>query len=244
MSFLIRWIYLIKMKNNTTIDAQEVSKFAEHANHWWDPQGPLKTLHDINPLRLEFIAKYVDWQDLHILDVGCGGGLLSEGMALRGAHVIGIDVESEALETARAHAIMSNLKIDYLCEPIELYSAPKFDAITCLEMLEHVADPNLVIQHCARQLKPGGYLFLSTLNRTPKAYVTAIVAAEYIFSLLPRQTHDYKKFIKPSELAAFVRAAGLEVVDLQGMFYNPLTRIASLWSDVAVNYLMVARLPA
>lgn len=229
------------MKNNTTIDVSEVEKFAQHATQWWDQEGPLKTLHDINPTRLAFIKKYVDLKGLRVLDVGCGGGILAEAMAFEGAQVTGLDVEVHVIEAARAHAKEAGLVVEYCCEPVDTFSAPLFDGITCLEMLEHVPDPSLVIQALARLVKPGGYLFLSTLNRTVKAYLMAIVAAEYLLSLLPRQTHDYQKFIKPSELAAVVRAAGFEVVSLEGLSYSPLTRSAALCKAVDVNYLMCAR---
>ena len=231
------------MKKQTTVDKQEVEKFAQHAIQWWDQDGPLKTLHDINQTRLNFIKTFVTLDGLRVLDVGCGGGILSESMALSGAKVTGLDVEPDAISTARAHAQQSGVEISYCCEPIETYSSPAFDCITCLEMLEHVADVSLVISHCARLLKPGGYLFLSTINRSIKAYATAVVAAEYILSLLPRQTHDYKKFIKPSELSTIVRSAGLTVQSLKGMSYNPLTRSAALCDDVSVNYLMLVRRP-
>lgn len=231
------------MTKQTTVDKQEVEKFSNHATQWWEKDGPLKTLHDINPTRLQFIEKHVTLKGLRVLDVGCGGGILSEGLAQHGAEVIGLDVEPDAIVTARAHAHDSALNISYCCQPIETYLAPAFDCITCLEMLEHVADPRLVIEHCARLLKPGGYLFLSTLNRSIKAYATAVVVAEYILSLLPRQTHDYKKFIKPSELSAAVRSTGLSVIDIQGMSYDPFARTAALCNDVSVNYLMLARSP-
>lgn len=229
------------MNTESTIDSLEVAKFAQHANEWWDINGPLKTLHDINPVRLAFIQQYISLSGMRILDVGCGGGILSEGMALKGAMVTGLDVENEALIGARAHANAQNLSLDYVCQPIETYVENAFDSITCMEMLEHVQTPQLVISHCARLLKEGGYLFLSTLNRTVKAYTTAIVAAEYILNILPRQTHDFDKFIKPSELDHMIRVAGLETVGISGLAYNPLTRVANLHDSVAVNYLLVCR---
>lgn len=227
--------------NKTTIDETEVAKFAQHANQWWDIEGPLKTLHDINPVRLQFVENFIPLTEQNILDVGCGGGIFAEGMAVKGAMVIGLDVESHAIEAAKAHAKQKKLAIKYTCEPIETFKAKLFDIVTCMEMLEHVPEPELVIKHCARLLKPGGYLFLSTINRTIQAYASVVVAAEYLFGLLPRQTHDYDKFIKPSELAAMVRAAGLETIGMSGMAYNPFTRAASLDDSIKVNYLLACR---
>jgi len=229
------------MRKKTTVDAVEVAKFAQHATQWWDTEGPLKTLHDINPARLAFIQKYITLTNQSGLDVGCGGGVLSEGLAYNGALVTGLDVEPDAIATAKAHAKKNGLQIKYVCELIEDFEAPSFDFITCMEMLEHVPDPRLVIEHCTRLLKPGGYLFLSTINRTAKAYASVIVAAEYILRLLPRQTHDFDKFIKTSELAGVVRAAGLEMVGMSGIAYNPFTRTASLQDSIQVNYLMACR---
>lgn len=219
----------------------EVAKFAQHAKYWWDTSGPLKTLHDINPARLELIQQYIHFPGCRLLDVGCGGGILAESMAKRGALVTGLDVEPDALACAREHALQASVTLDYVCQPLELYEAELFDAISCMEMLEHVPNPPLIIEHCARLLKPEGYLFLSTLNRTLKAYATAIIGAEYLLNVLPRQTHDYDKFIKPSELASMVRACGLEVINLSGLSYNPLTSIAKLYHSVDVNYLMVCQ---
>lgn len=229
------------MRIKTTIDAVEVAKFAQHSNEWWDTEGPLKTLHDINPARLQFIKNYIEISKCSVLDVGCGGGILSEGLARQGAIVTGLDVEPDALAAAKKHAEDAQLTIEYVCCPVEEYETAAFDVITCMEMLEHVTDPMLVIEHCSRLLKPGGYLFLSTLNRTMKAYASAIVAAEYALRLLPRQTHDFDKFIKPSELAAMVRANGLEMAGLSGMAYNPFSRVASLDDAISVNYLMACR---
>lgn len=226
------------MNSKSTIDSQEIAKFAQHAARWWDKSGPLKTLHDINPARLEFINRYYDLKQSTILDVGCGGGILCEGMAVQGAKVTGLDVETEAIEAAKAHAKASKLSIDYVCCPIEDYDSELFDVVTCMEMLEHVQEPQLVIEHCARLLKPGGYLFLSTINRTFKAYTTVILAAEYLLGLLPKQTHDFDKFIKPSEMVAMARAVGLEFIGMAGMSYNPLNHVAGLQDSVDVNYLV------
>lgn len=229
------------MKNKTTIDELEVAKFTQLAKQWWDPNGPLKTLHDINPARLKFIKQFIALSNERILDVGCGGGILSEGMAALGTHVTGLDVDNDVIDAARHHAQKNQLPIEYVCEPIEAFEASSFDAIVCMEMLEHVTDPQLVIDHCARLLKEDGYLFLSTINRTLTAYSTAIIAAEYVFGLLPRQTHDYEKFLKPSELAIMIRKAGLEMVGISGLSYNPFSRSADLQKSVSVNYLMACR---
>ena len=229
------------MLTNTTVDSQEIAKFAQHATQWWNTEGPLKTLHDINPARLDFIQAHAVLSGRYVLDVGCGGGILSEGLAERGAIVTGLDVEADAVSVAQAHALQSHFSIDYVCQPIESFISNQYNIITCMEMLEHVQEPQLVIEHAARLLEPGGYLFLSTINRTIKAYVSVILAAEYLLDLLPRQTHDFDKFIKPSELASMVRAAGCEVIGMKGMSYNPLTRNALLQDSVAVNYLLACR---
>lgn len=225
----------------TSVDADEVAKFARHAAEWWQPEGAFRTLHDINPTRLDYIERYVSLQNQRILDIGCGGGILCEGMAKRGGLVTGLDVEPDAIGAAKAHADMQQLKINYVCQPLETFVAESFPIITCLEMLEHVPDPQMILTEAARLLAPGGYLFLSTINRNAIAYAKVIVAAEYVLRLLPRQTHDYQRFIKPSELAAMVRVADLEVVDLTGMAYHPLTRTASLVTSLTDNYLLVSR---
>ncbi|KTD19269.1 3-demethylubiquinone-9 3-methyltransferase [Legionella lansingensis] len=226
------------MNSKSTIDPEEIAKFSQHADDWWDREGPLKTLHDINPVRLEFITNICPLKNMRVLDVGCGGGILTEAMAKLGAQVVGLDVTETALKAAKAHALKNKLSIDYVCCPIEEYEGEKFDLITCMEMLEHVPEPQVVINHCARLLKSNAYLFLSTINRTFKAYATVILAAEYLLGLLPRQTHDFEKFIKPSELATMIRAAGLEFSSIAGVSYNPWTREAKLQNSVAVNYLI------
>lgn len=231
------------MTNKSTVDAQEVAKFAQHAAYWWDKEGPLKTLHDINSTRLSFILNYEELAGKTVLDVGCGGGILCEAMAKTGAKVTGLDVQIDALTAAQTHAEKGNLAINYVCCPVEDYETEAFDVITCMEMLEHVKEPELVIEHCAALLKNKGYLFLSTINRTLKAYTTAILAAEYLLGLLPKQTHDFEKFIKPSELAAMVRKAGLEFCGIAGMSYNPFSRYARLQESVGVNYLLACRKP-
>lgn len=226
---------------NRTIDEREVNKFAALSAKWWDSEGPLKTLHDINPARLNFVAQHLAVKGLSILDVGCGGGILSEGLAQMGALVTGIDAEAQAIQTASEHASNAQLSIGYECTAIEDFDAPGFDAVVCMELLEHVQHPDLVLQHCKRLLKPEGLLFVSTINRGIKAYASAIIAAEYLLGLLPRQTHDFAKFIKPSELAAMARSLDLELVDMQGLEYNPFSRQAWLSADVSTNYLMVFR---
>ncbi|MGC1181918.1 bifunctional 2-polyprenyl-6-hydroxyphenol methylase/3-demethylubiquinol 3-O-methyltransferase UbiG [Legionella sp.] len=226
------------MNNKSTINTEEVNKFALYAKQWWDMDGPLKTLHDINGTRLNFITQHVQLTDLVVLDVGCGGGILCEAMAKSGAKVTGIDAENEAIQTAQAHAKQNDLAIDYFCTPVEAYKSKSYDVITCMELLEHVEHPEMVLKHCKRLLKPNGFLFLSTISRTMKAYASAIVAAEYVLNILPRQTHDYRKFIKPSELMAMARSFGFNLVDMKGMNYHPFLRIASLSSDVQVNYLL------
>jgi 2-polyprenyl-6-hydroxyphenyl methylase/3-demethylubiquinone-9 3-methyltransferase len=190
---------------------------------------------------MQFMEQYINFSGLSVLDVGCGGGILSEAMALAGARVTGLDIEPESIATAGAHATAGDLNIQYVCELIEEYDAPLFDAVICMEMLEHVAEPQWVIQHCARLLKPGGYLFLSTINRTLEAYASVVIAAEYVLGLLPKQTHDYDKFIKPSELASMARGEGLEVIGLSGMGYNPYTRVSFLKESIASNYLLACR---
>ncbi|KTC67915.1 3-demethylubiquinone-9 3-methyltransferase [Legionella birminghamensis] len=227
----------------STIDAREISKFNALSSRWWDKNGPLKTLHDINSARLEFIEKYSTIKQSVILDVGCGGGILAEAMAERGGVVSGIDADDDAIITANTHAVAHNLSINYQAIPIEDFEGISFDLITCMEMLEHVSDPELVVHHCFRLLKPGGKLFLSTINRTLKAYGAAIIAAEYILGLLPKQTHDYDKFIKPGELASVLRREGFELIALEGISYNPFSRQAQLCKSVDINYLMCAVKP-
>jgi 2-polyprenyl-6-hydroxyphenyl methylase/3-demethylubiquinone-9 3-methyltransferase len=223
----------------TSIDLEEVERFAQHAATWWDPQGPLQTLHEINETRLNWVASHLSLSNCRLLDLGCGGGILSEGLARQGAVVTGLDVATESIEVAKDHARQSALTIDYQCLPIEDFNSEPFDAICCLELLEHVPDPALILAHCQRLLKPGGLLFLSTINRSLKAYLSAIVAAEYLLKLLPRQTHDYSKLLKPSELLTIARGLGLHLVDLQGLNYNPFAKTASLCADLRVNYLVV-----
>ena len=226
---------------HTSVDPNEVVKFSQHAEDWWAMDGALHTLHDINPARLAYIQSFVSLKEARVLDVGCGGGVLAEGLAALGAMVTGLDVEPSAIAVARQHASQTGLDIEYVCQPLEHYQAMPYPIVTCLEMLEHVSRPEMILEHAARLLAPGGYLVLSTINRTPKAYATVILAAEYVLGLLPKQTHDYQRFLKPSELAEMARHVNLEVIDLKGLAYQPLTRAATLTSSVDINYLMVCR---
>ncbi|WP_346798210.1 bifunctional 2-polyprenyl-6-hydroxyphenol methylase/3-demethylubiquinol 3-O-methyltransferase UbiG [Halomonas sp. Bachu 37] len=227
------------------VDAAEIAKFEALASRWWDPHSEFKPLHDINPLRLDFIDARTGLAGKNVLDVGCGGGILSEAMAHRGAQVTGIDLGEAPLGVARLHAAESGLSIDYQNISVEQLAASrpgKFDVVTCMEMLEHVPDPASVVRACSALVRPGGYVFFSTINRTPKAYAFAILGAEYVLQLLPKGTHDYAKFIRPSEMAAWNRASGLEVREQSGLTYNPLTRRYRLVAnDVSVNYMMYCR---
>lgn len=225
-------------------DEVELQKFAALAHRWWDPNSEFKPLHDINPLRLEWIDRQVGLAGKKVLDVGCGGGILAEGMADRGAEVMGIDLGEKALKVARLHLLESGRRVDYRLVSAEALAEDMpgaFDVVTCMEMLEHVPDPASTVRACARLVKPGGAVFFSTINRNPKSYLFAIIGAEYVLGLLPRGTHDYAKFIKPSELSRFCREAGLAVTDIIGMSYNPFTRVYSLGRDTDVNYLLQAR---
>ncbi|MDH3985853.1 MAG: bifunctional 2-polyprenyl-6-hydroxyphenol methylase/3-demethylubiquinol 3-O-methyltransferase UbiG [Gammaproteobacteria bacterium] len=226
------------------VDADEIEKFEKLASRWWDPNSEFKPLHDINPLRLDYIDRLAPLKDRKVIDIGCGGGLLTEGMAKRGAQVIGIDMGKAPLTIARLHQHESGLDIDYrqiTAEQMAATESGSFDTVTCLEMLEHVPDPAAVIAACAQLIKDDGRVFLSTINRNPKAYLFAVVGAEYLLRLLPKGTHDYNKFIRPSEMEKWARAAGLHMTDLTGMSYNPLTREYKLGSDVSVNYLACFR---
>ena len=224
-------------------DPAELEKFGDLAHRWWDPNSEFKPLHDINPLRLDWIDRSVGLAGKRILDVGCGGGLLSEGMAVRGAQVTGIDLSEKPLSVARLHLLESGQKVDYRKISVEALAEEmpgKFDVVTCLEMLEHVPNPSSVVSACARLVKPGGQVFLSTLNRNPKSYLFAVLGAEYILNMLPKGTHDYARFIKPSELSRWAKLGGLEPQELIGMSYNPLTKKYWLGQDTSVNYLMRA----
>ena len=225
------------------VDAGEIAKFNALAEQWWDPNSEFRPLHDINPLRLNYIDERVSLPGKKVIDIGCGGGLLSEGMARRGAEVTGIDMGEAPLAVARIHAEHAGVAVEYLQIPAEQIAeqrAGQYDVVTCLEMLEHVPDPDAIVQAASRLLNPRGTLILSTLNRNPKSFALAIVGAEYVLGMIPRGTHQYRKFIKPSELAASLRAQGLDVRDVTGIRYNPLGQSYSLGNDIDVNYLMAA----
>jgi 2-polyprenyl-6-hydroxyphenyl methylase/3-demethylubiquinone-9 3-methyltransferase len=225
------------------VDHAEVNKFEELASRWWDPNSEFKPLHEINPLRLEYIQRLAPLEGKRVLDVGCGGGILSESMAACGAQVTGIDMGEAPLQVARLHLLESGLEINYERIPAERLAEEQpehYDIVTCMEMLEHVPDPGSVVNACARLVKPEGKLFFSTINRNPKSYLFAIVGAEYVLKLLPKGTHDYAKFIRPSELHAWLREAGLTTIGMTGMSYNPLTQIYKMTDDVDVNYLVAA----
>ncbi|MCA1772744.1 MAG: bifunctional 2-polyprenyl-6-hydroxyphenol methylase/3-demethylubiquinol 3-O-methyltransferase UbiG [Halomonas sp.] len=227
------------------VDNAEVAKFEALASRWWDPQSEFKPLHDINPLRLDFIDARAGLAGKKVLDVGCGGGILSEAMAHRGATVTGIDLGEAPLGVARLHAEEQSVTVDYRNISVEALADEKpgqYDVVTCMEMLEHVPDPASVVRACAALVRQGGYVFFSTLNRTPKSYAFAILGAEYVLKLLPRGTHDYAKFIRPSEMASWNRSSGLEIREQIGLTYNPLTRRYRLTeNDVSVNYMMYCR---
>ncbi|MCB1913088.1 MAG: bifunctional 2-polyprenyl-6-hydroxyphenol methylase/3-demethylubiquinol 3-O-methyltransferase UbiG [Zoogloeaceae bacterium] len=228
-------------RDTMNADPLEIQKFGELAHRWWDPESEFRPLHEINPLRLEWIDRHCSLNGKRVLDVGCGGGILAEGMAARGASVTGIDLSDKALAVARLHLYESNLSVDYRHQSAESLAEEMpaaFDAVTCMEMLEHVPDPGSIVRACATLVRPGGNVFFSTLNRNPKSYLFAVIGAEYILNLLPRGTHDYAKFIKPSELSRECRRSGLEVRELIGMSYNPLTKVYSLGQDTDVNYLI------
>jgi 2-polyprenyl-6-hydroxyphenyl methylase/3-demethylubiquinone-9 3-methyltransferase len=220
-------------------DPAELARFEALASSWWDPSGPLRTLHEINPLRLQYIADRTALRDARVLDVGCGAGLLSEALAGAGARVTGIDLADASLNVARAHAAEGGLSIDYRNVAVEQVAADEtsaYDLVLCLEVLEHVPDPAAIVAACARAACPGGRVVFSTINRNPKSFAFAILGAEYLLGLIPRGTHEYLKLIRPSELAADIRAAGLELTDLTGLHYNPLTRAYRLGGNVDVNY--------
>ncbi len=235
------------MTNNANVDESEINKFAQLASRWWDKNSEFKPLHDINPLRHDYINEKCDGlADKLVLDVGCGGGILSESMAITGAKVKGIDLGDAALEVAKLHSLESGLSVDYekiSAEDLATREPQKYDVVTCLEMLEHVPQPASIIKACYDLVKPGGQVFFSTLNRNPKSYLFAIIGAEYILNLLPKGTHDYNKFITPYELDTYARHAGLILNDTIGMSYNPLTKHYKLGSDVSVNYLCYYQKP-
>ena len=222
-------------------DPQELAKFSELAHRWWDPTSEFKPLHQINPLRLGWIDATAGLKGKSVLDIGCGGGILAEAMAALGARVKGIDLSGKALKVAQLHLLESRLEVDYeeiSAEELARREPARYDALTCMELLEHVPDPASTVNACAQLVKPGGNVYFSTINRNPKAYLLAVIGAEYILRLLPRGTHDYAKFVKPSELAQHCRTAGLSLKSVIGMSYNPLTKAYSLNDDVSVNYLV------
>ena len=228
------------------IDQQEVQKFADLAEKWWDTSGDFKPLHVINPLRAEYISSKVELEGKTLLDVGCGGGILAEALHDKGAIVTGIDAAGPGIEIAKHHAKKNNKLIDYqesTAEDLIQESSEKYDVVTCLEVLEHVPDPKLLVKTCIDLLKPNGDLFLSTINKNPRSWITAIVGAEYIFNILPKGTHEFDKFIKPSSLGSYIREGSAELVETKGMFYNPITHKANLNNDLGVNYLMYAKKP-
>jgi len=234
------------MTQSANIDHAEIKKFEDLASRWWDRQGEFKALHEMNPLRLSFINAGTPLEGKMVCDIGCGGGILSESMARCGAIVTGTDMGKAPLAVARLHAMESDLDIDYqhiTAEELAQHKPAEFDVLSCMEMLEHVPDPSSIINACFTLLKPGGSVYFSTINRNPKSYLFAIVGAEYVMRMLPHGTHDYAKFIKPSELDEWARSAGLELVNLKGVTYNPFTGLFSLSQDVDVNYMVHYRRP-
>lgn len=228
------------------IDHAELRKFSDMAARWWDPEGPMRPLHEINPARVKWIDRLAGLKGRSVLDVGCGAGVLAEAMSALGGQVTGIDMAGKALKIARLHALESGAEVGYHEGTAEVWAQQRpseFDVVTCMEMLEHVPDPAQSVAACAKLVRPGGWVFFSTINRNPKAFLLAIVGAEYVLGLLPRGTHEYAKFIRPSELSAFARGAGLVMHEIVGMTYNPLTKSAALGHDTDVNYLMAFRKP-
>ncbi len=232
--------------NDSNFNQAELDKFGALAQRWWDPQGPQKALHALNPARLGYVAQRTALQGARVLDVGCGAGLLSEAMAGEGAQVTALDLAPELVKVARLHGLETGVKVDYRLQSVESLAGEmpgQFDAITCMEMLEHVPDPGSIIRACTALLRPGGRLFLSTLNRTPAAFALAIVGAEYVARVLPRGTHQYRDFIKPSELGAWLRGAGMQLEDVSGLMYEPWRNSARVIGRTDVNYLACARKP-
>ena len=227
-------------------DPLELQKFSDLAHRWWDPTSEFRPLHEINPLRLEWINSIAPLAGKTVLDIGCGGGILAESMARKGASVTGIDLSEKALKVADLHSLESGVQVRYELISAEAMAAREpgsYDVVTCMEMLEHVPDPAAVVHACATLVKPGGHVFFSTINRNPKSYLFAVLGAEYILRLLPKGTHDYAKFIKPAELAQYIRNAMLDLKGLKGMTYNPLTKVYSLNQDTSVNYMVAATRP-
>jgi 2-polyprenyl-6-hydroxyphenyl methylase/3-demethylubiquinone-9 3-methyltransferase len=232
---------------NLNADPAELKKFSDLAHRWWDPKGAFRPLHELNPVRLQWIEQQVGLAGRSVVDVGCGGGILSEAMSARGARVLGIDLAGKPLQVARLHAIESGAQVEYravAAEDLAREQPGAFDIVTCMEMLEHVPDPAQTIAACAQLVRPGGHVLFSTINRNPRAFLMAIIGAEYVLGLLPRGTHEYARFLRPSELARGARAAGLDVERLAGMHYNPLSGRFWLNADTGINYLMGCRRPA
>jgi 2-polyprenyl-6-hydroxyphenyl methylase/3-demethylubiquinone-9 3-methyltransferase len=229
------------------VDQSEIARFQSAASRWWDPEGEMRPLHDLNPVRLEYVERAAGLAGLDVLDVGCGGGLLAEAMARKGARVVGLDLASDLLQVGELHALEAGVRLSYRLESAEDHAsshAAAYDVVTCMEMLEHVPDPAAIVVALAQMVRPGGHVFLSTINRTPRAYALAIIGAEYVLRLLSPGTHTYEKFIRPSELSGWAKAAGLTVVDVTGLDYEPFSRTAGLKQDASVNYLMHLRRPA
>ena len=234
------------MIQDMNADPLEIQKFSALAHRWWDPTSEFKPLHEINPLRLEWINARVPLAGKKVIDIGCGGGILTESMAKKGADVTGIDLSEKALQVADLHSLESGVQVRYeliSAEDMAAREADQYDVVTCMEMLEHVPDPAAIVQACASLVKPGGHVFFSTLNRNPKSYIFAIIGAEYLLRMLPKGTHDYAKFIKPAELAQFLRSAGLDLNGFKGLSYNPLSKIYSLGTDTSVNYMAACGRP-
>ncbi len=235
------------MSTATNVDPQELAKFSDLAHKWWDPESEFKPLHQINPLRLDWIDQLANVKGKRVVDVGCGGGILAESMARRGANVLGIDLADKPLKVAQLHAMEAGVaNLDYRSVAVEELAAEQagqFDVVTCMEMMEHVPDPSSVVQACANLVKPGGWVFFSTINRNPKSFLFAIVGAEYVLKLLPKGTHEYGRFIRPAELARWIREAHLDLNQFKGMEYNPLTGRYWLSGDTSVNYLVACRKP-
>ncbi len=232
------------LSTSNNVDLQEIQKFEQVSADWWNPNGAFKPLHDINPVRLSFITQQVNLKNKKVLDVGCGGGILTESLAKQGANATGIDVSESALSAARQHAAQQGISVNYesiMVEDLAKTNAGEFDVVTCMELLEHVPDPTSVVTACAQLVKPHGHVFFSTINRNPKSFLFAIIAAEYLLKLIPKGTHHYEKLIRPAELAAWARAADLEIAQIMGMTYNPLMREYKLTSRTDVNYLMYCK---
>jgi len=233
--------------SSSNVDSAELAKFSDLAHRWWDKESEFRPLHQINPLRLNWIQSLVPLQDRKVLDIGCGGGILSDAMARQGAQVLGVDLAVKSLKVAQLHALEAGTQgVQYReisAEDLAAEQSAKFDVVTCMEMLEHVPDPSAIVKACAKLVKPGGWVFFSTLNRNPKSFLFAVIGAEYVLNLLPRGTHEYARMIKPSELADWVRAQGLDIMQMKGLSYNPFTRNYSMGSDTDVNYLMATQMP-